>query len=128
MESVHRLETLIYRKRGDLYLLSVDDIDYIRAEHRYLLAHHRGGIAVLTDTLDALVASRPDLFLRVHRGVLINRERLVGLEKKNNRYSVVLDGIDERLVVGRRRVPDVRRALVMMARPGLSRPGLCSGS
>lgn len=128
MGNVHRLETLIYRKRGDLYLLRVDDIDYICAEHRYLRVHHRKGIAVLSDTLDALVTSRPDLFLRVHRGALINRERLVGLEKKNNRYSVVLEGVDERLVVSRRRVADVRRALVIQARPCLSRPGLCPGS
>ncbi len=103
---------LLARGRNRLELIPVDEIFYLRAEHKYLLVRHAGGEALIEESLKELEREHGERFMRVHRNALIAVDRLAGLERgAGGRTYARLRGLDERLEVSRRHAPAVRRFL-----------------
>ncbi|GAB4293221.1 MAG: LytTR family DNA-binding domain-containing protein [Thiohalomonadaceae bacterium] len=97
---------------GNLTLIPVDDILFLRAEQKYVVVHHRRGEALVEDSLTALEAEYGPRFVRIHRNALVARAALEGLEKgADGGVRVRLRDCPERLAISRRHLPELRRLL-----------------
>ncbi|MCU7810245.1 MAG: LytTR family DNA-binding domain-containing protein [Candidatus Thiodiazotropha sp. (ex Notomyrtea botanica)] len=98
--------------RGGVKTLPLDEVIYLRAEAKYVVARHADGELLLEESLKSLQTKYDDWLLRVHRNALVSRRCLAGLEKDaQGTPRVVLRGCDETLEISRRHLPDVRRLL-----------------
>ncbi len=100
---------LVVTYRGGVLRVPVDDVLYLRAEQKYVVARHSGGEALLEESLRALAERFGDRFLRVHRNALVARDAVAGLVKDaSGTCFVQVRGTDERLEVSRRHLPEIR--------------------
>lgn len=64
--------------RGDVVRLRADDVDHIEAERDYMRLHSSGRSYLIHDTISALARRLdPQAFLRIHRSVIVRRDRIV---------------------------------------------------
>ncbi len=98
--------------RGGVKTLPLDEVIYLRAEAKYVVARHEAGELLLEESLKTLQEAYGDWLVRVHRNALVARRCLAGLEKDiDGTPRVVLRGCPETLEVSRRHLPDIRRLL-----------------
>jgi two-component system LytT family response regulator len=83
---------LVVRNRGEVLFLSVADIDWIEAAGYYACLHVGRDTHVLRRTLQELERDLGDeKFIRIHRSVIVNLDRIHGLElQAGGEYEVVL--------------------------------------
>ncbi len=68
---------MVIRNAGKITFLGTKDIYYIRAEDNYLRIHEEKESHLLRGTLSALEEQlNPKHFLRVHRSILVNTNRV----------------------------------------------------
>jgi len=99
-----------------LRLIPIDDIDYFRADQKYVAVHHSDGIDLIDESLKSLEEAFGDRFVRIHRSALAATAKIETLEKTpDGKCRVVLRGLsqddDDGLIISRRHVADVRRRL-----------------
>jgi len=72
--------------------IRVEDVDYVESAGNYALLHTRSENHVLRETLTNLEAKLPPhLFLRISRSILVNLERIKGLQSSpRGEYLVIL--------------------------------------
>jgi two-component system LytT family response regulator len=90
-------------KAGRIVVLPVSDIDWIQAADNYVELHARGDTFLVRNTLTSAAERLPSPpFLRIHRAVVVNADRIAHIETlANGEYSVILqDGT--RLPLSRR--------------------------
>jgi two-component system response regulator AlgR len=98
--------------RGGLRTVPLDQVIYLRADSKYVMARHKEGELLLEESLKGLLERYGEWLLRIHRNALVVRRQLSGLEKGNDGVSrVILRGCEETLEVSRRHLPEVRRIL-----------------
>lgn len=101
-------------ERGRLLLVPVDEVLYFKADLKYVTARTRTREYVLDETLTGLEAEYPH-FLRLHRGVLVARPALAGLERAaddDEAYGwALLRDVPEKLPVSRRHWSALREGL-----------------
>lgn len=106
------LQRLSVRSGERIRVLATTDIDWIRADGNYVCIH-AGGVSYLhRESLRHLLASLdPARFLRIHRGILVNVERIREVHPlcQGNAEVVLHDGT--RLGLSRRFRAQARRAL-----------------
>ncbi|HET6546207.1 MAG TPA: LytTR family DNA-binding domain-containing protein [Rhodanobacteraceae bacterium] len=101
---------LCARLRGNLILVPIADIDYLVAEDRYVVVHHSNGELLIEESLKALEQEFEQLFVRIHRGCLVARDRLAGLTRAaDGRVFARVADRSEALEVSRRNLPAVRK-------------------
>ena len=85
-------ERLVVRSHGQLLFLSVADIDWIEAAGYYACVHIGSDTHVLRRSLSELEQDLGDeQFIRIHRSVVVNLERVRALElQAGGEYEVVL--------------------------------------
>ena len=102
---------------GDrLRLIALDDIDYFRADQKYVAVHHTEGVSLINESLKSLEQEFEDRFVRIHRSALVALSRIETLEKTpEGHYRVILrrhsQDDDDGLIISRRHVANVRRRL-----------------
>jgi two-component system LytT family response regulator len=86
------LQRLVIRSRGQVSFLRVDEIDWIEASHNYLRIHSGPDIHMLRQTMKEIEAQlQLDKFLRIHRCLIVNVDRIRRLEACGyGEYLVVL--------------------------------------
>lgn len=100
------------RSRGELRLISLDDILYFHAEQKYVSVHHSGGEDLIEESLKQLEQEFPDLFVRIHRAILVAVAAIEALEKDSaGGYHVRLRGDGQTLAVSRRQVAELKARL-----------------
>ena len=100
------------RVRGNLKLIPVENIYYFKADSKYVEVHHESGQVLIEESLKSLEDEFADHFLRIHRNALVSPARLEGLEKDDKGHHLAcFYGIDDRLEVSRRHLPQVRALL-----------------
>jgi two-component system response regulator AlgR len=98
--------------RGGIKTLPLDQVIYLRAEAKYVVARHAGGQLLLEESLKSLQDRYSEWFLRIHRNALVSRHHLSGLEKDaDGNVRVVLRDCEETLEISRRHLAEVRRLL-----------------
>jgi len=86
------LDALHVRERGRIVLVRPAQIDWIEAAGNYVRLHVRGRSHLAHYTVGELEIRLASAFVRVHRGTLVNRSRIVELQPHfHGDYVVVLD-------------------------------------
>jgi two-component system LytT family response regulator len=98
--------------------IRVEDLDYVESAGNYALLHTPTGNHVVRDTLSNLEAKLPPrLFLRISRSILVNVERVKGLQSSPRReYLAVLQ--DDRQLMMTRGVKEIQERLQYPATKG----------
>ena len=98
--------------RGGVRTLPLDQVIFLRAEAKYVVARHAEGELLLEESLKRLQELYGEWFLRIHRNALVSRRHLSGLEKDlDGNTRAVLRDCEDRLEISRRHLPEVRRLL-----------------
>jgi two-component system response regulator AlgR len=108
------------RLRGELKLIPIADVESFHADQKYVLVRHRNGQDLIDDALKALEEEFSERFVRIHRGALVAVDRIEALRRTpDGRTEVILKdadnrssgGSDDRLIISRRHIADVRRRI-----------------
>jgi two-component system, LytTR family, response regulator len=96
-------ERLAVKTGGRVFLIKVQDLDWIEAAHNYVELHVNKQTHLLRDTLNAIEARLPpDKFVRISRSVIVNIERIKELQPLfYGEYTVILAN-GTRLTLSRR--------------------------
>jgi two-component system, LytTR family, response regulator len=86
------VERLVVKSRGQLLFLNVADIDWIEAADYYACLHVGSDTHLMRRTLSELERDLgEEKFIRIHRSIIVNLDRIHGLELQiGGEYEVVL--------------------------------------
>ena len=97
---------------GNLQIIPIEKIYYLKADQKYVTAAWSEGELLLDDSLKSLEQEFSSQFIRIHRNTLVALEHILGLEKDEEDNPVIrLQGIETRLPVSRRHASHVRKVL-----------------
>jgi len=97
---------------GKVTLLPLADVIFLTAEDKYTTVTHKNGSLVISQSLSELEKEHADILMRVHRGALVARKYIRGLEKTpGGRHYLQLEGSATRVQVSRRKLPAIRRLI-----------------
>lgn len=100
------------RTHRGIELIPLDEIRYFLADHKYVTVRHEQGEVLIDETLKELEEEFGDRFIRIHRNALLSLNHLEGLEVvATGQYRVRIRGLEERLTVSRRHLPELRETL-----------------
>jgi len=110
---------LVVRSQGQLLFLNVADIDWIEAAGYYACVHVGSDTHVLRRSLAELEQDLgEEKFVRIHRSIVVNLERIGGLElQSGGEYEVVLES-KVRLRLSRRYRKRLQDRMAAMSGPG----------
>lgn len=89
------LERVLVRDGAKVHVFPVERVDYFEAQDDYVAIHCEGKVTLKPQTLGELERSLdPSRFVRVHRSVILNLERLARLERyaKDSHVAILRDG------------------------------------
>lgn len=93
-------------------LIPLDDVRYFLADQKYVTVRHGKGEVLIDETLKDLENEFGKRFIRIHRNALLALDFLDGLELvAPGQYQVRIKGIEERLMVSRRHLPELRETM-----------------
>ena len=100
-------------ERGRVTLVPVSEVIYLRAELKYVTLRTRDREHLVEETLTQIEQEFGSVFVRIHRNCLVARRLIRGFERGAETegdagWSVVLEGLDERLPVSRRQWAQVK--------------------
>jgi len=105
-----RRQHIAVRVRDALKLIPVKDIQFFRADQKYVSVHHAAGDDLIDESLTDLAEEFSPEFSRIHRSILVSVEYLEAIERdRSGRHFARLRGREELLPVGRRQVGDLKR-------------------
>lgn len=86
------LRRLVIRGEGRVTFVPVDDVDYVEAAGHYAVVHVGSATHIVRDTIAALAARLdPEHFARIHRGTIVNLDRVKELVPwSHGEFDVVL--------------------------------------
>jgi two-component system response regulator AlgR len=100
------------RVRDQLRLIPVDSIRYFEAEQKDVSVYHAGGVDLIEEPLKQLELEFGDLFVRIHRSMLVAVAAIEAVEKDAaGGHHVCLRGDDRSLPVSRRQVTELKSRL-----------------
>jgi len=89
------LERIVVKDGARVHIIPVDRLDYAEAEDDYVSLHSQGKSYLKEQTISSLEAALdPQRFVRIHRSVIVNLERVAKIEPyaKDSRVAVLSDG------------------------------------
>ena len=97
---------------GKVILLPLADVICLNAEDKYTMVVHKDGEFVINQTLRELEKEHADILVRVHRGTLVAKKCIRGLENTSNGHHFLqLEGCEDRPQVSRRNLPAIRKLI-----------------
>ncbi|MCX8087631.1 MAG: LytTR family DNA-binding domain-containing protein [Rhodocyclaceae bacterium] len=103
-------------ERGQVILVPIDAVLYLRAELKYVTARTPERAYLLEESLAHLEAEFAARFVRIHRNCLVAVAAVAGAARVENahgeaHWELSLKGVTERLTVSRRQWPQVKTRL-----------------
>jgi two-component system LytT family response regulator len=89
------LQRIVVKDGARVHILPVDRLDYAESQDDYVALHSQGKSYLKEQTISSLEAALdPQRFVRIHRTVLVNLERVAKIEPyaKDSRVAVLSDG------------------------------------
>ncbi len=86
---------IVARDGANIHIIPVEKVDYVEAQEDYVLLKTAGKGILKRQTISSLEASLdPDRFVRIHRSLLVNIERIARIEplKRDSKVVVLRDG------------------------------------
>jgi two-component system LytT family response regulator len=98
-----RPERLVIKSPGEVLFLNIAEIDWIEAADYYACIHVGERTHIMRRTLQELERDLgEERFIRIHRSVIVNLERVRGLELQSDGESAVILSTSARLRLSRR--------------------------
>lgn len=95
--------------QGNLQLISIENIYYLKAEQKYVTVAWPGGEILIDEPLVSLETEFSDYFIRIHRNTLVAKNYINSLCKTaENQHVIKLLEMPVELAVSRRHLPEVR--------------------
>jgi two-component system LytT family response regulator len=89
------LRRIVVKDGSRVHIIPVDRLDYAEAQDDYVSLHSQGKSYLKEQTISSLEAALdPQRFVRIHRSVIVNLERVARIEPyaKDSRVAVLSDG------------------------------------
>jgi len=89
------LQRIVVRDGARVHIIPVERLDYAESQDDYVSLHSQGKSYLKEQTISSLEASLdPERFVRIHRSVIVNLERVAKIEPyaKDSRVAVLSDG------------------------------------
>jgi two-component system LytT family response regulator len=89
------LQRIVVRDGARVHIIPVERLDYAESQDDYVSLHSQGKSYLKEQTISSLEAALdPERFVRIHRSVIVNLERVVKIEPyaKDSRVAVLSDG------------------------------------
>ena len=89
------LERIVVQDGARVYVVAVDKLDWAEAQDDYVSLHSQGREYLKQQTISSLEERLdPSRFLRIHRSVIVNLERVARIEPytKDSRLAILADG------------------------------------
>jgi len=89
------LQRIVVKDGTRVHIIPVDRLDYAEAQDDYVELHSQGKTYLKQQTISSLEAALdPERFVRIHRSVILNLERVAKIEPyaKDSRVAVLSDG------------------------------------
>jgi two-component system LytT family response regulator len=89
------LERIVVKDGVRVHIIPVDKLDYAEAQDDYIALHSQGKSFLKQQTISSLeTALDPQRFVRIHRSIIVNLERVAKIEPyaKDSRVAVLTDG------------------------------------
>lgn len=89
------LQRIVVKDGPRVHIIPVDRLDYAEAQDDYVSLHSQGKAYLKEQTISSLEAALdPARFVRIHRSVIVNVERIAKIEPyaKDSRIAVLSDG------------------------------------
>lgn len=91
-KEVKKMTSITVKKNDKLIFIKLEDIAFFEANNNYTTIHCESGNYLSTEPIAALENKLPDNFLRIHRGIIINKEYVNNIQKYfNSRYIITLN-------------------------------------
>ncbi len=95
--------------RGGLQRIPLAEVLYLRADSKYVVVRHRGGEALVEDSLASFEHRFPGRFRRVHRAALVTPAAVLGLARTaDGRVVLTFRDLADQVEVSRRHLPSLR--------------------
>jgi two-component system response regulator AlgR len=105
-------EHLSSTSRGKVYLIPLDNVRILQADHKYVTVYHTQGESILDESLKNLEEEFGERFKRIHRNALVSVEHVLGMDRnRQGQYVLKMEGCDVKPVVSRRLITEVRNWL-----------------
>ena len=89
------LQRIVVKDGARVHIIPVDRLDYAESQDDYVALHSQGKSYLKEQTISSLEAALdPERFVRIHRTVIVNLERVAKIEPyaKDSRIAVLSDG------------------------------------
>ncbi|HEX4594070.1 MAG TPA: protein kinase [Bryobacteraceae bacterium] len=89
------VERIVVKDGARVHIIPVDKLDYAEAQDDYVELHSQGKSYLKQQTISSLEAALdPQRFVRIHRSIIVNLERVAKIEPyaKDSRVAVLADG------------------------------------
>jgi two-component system LytT family response regulator len=89
------LQRIVVRDGARVHIIPIERLDYAESQDDYVSLHSQGKSYLKEQTISSLEASLdPERFVRIHRSVIVNLERVAKIEPyaKDSRVAVLSDG------------------------------------
>jgi two-component system, LytTR family, response regulator len=104
---------IVFKSRGRILFLSVDDIRWIAAEESYVRICTVGESHLLRETMTSLESRlNPQMFLRVHRSAIVNLQYVREVKNEADGDATVILTSGEKIVMSRSYRSSVQRLLL----------------
>jgi two-component system response regulator AlgR len=96
--------------QGNMQLIAIENIYYLKADQKYVTAAWPGGELLLDESLVSLETELSNQFIRIHRNALVALNHIDSLKKTSDGQHVVkLSDMPVELAVSRRHLQDVKK-------------------
>ena len=90
-KEVKKMTSITVKKNDRLIFLKLDEVTFFEADNNYININLEFGIYLSTESISSLEQKLPDNFLRIHRGIIINKDYVNDIQKYfNSRYIITL--------------------------------------
>ncbi|GEL12358.1 two component transcriptional regulator, LytTR family [Flavobacterium glycines] len=87
-----KMTSITVKKNDKIIFIKLEDISFFEADSNYTTIHSEQGTFLSTETIANLENKLPDNFLRIHRGIILNKEYIKEAQKYfNSRYIITLN-------------------------------------
>lgn len=91
-KEIKHMTSITVKKDNKLIFVKLEDVSHFKADERYVTVYSKKGLFLTDESLSQLEQKLPGQFLRVHRGIIINTNHVLEVQKYfNNRFTITLN-------------------------------------
>ncbi|MHB0755175.1 LytR/AlgR family response regulator transcription factor [Polaribacter sp. M15] len=90
-KEVKKMTSITVKKNERLLFIKLEEVAFFEADNIYTKIHSDSGVYLSNETITNLETKLPDNFLRIHRGIIINKDFVNDIQKYfNSRFIITL--------------------------------------